>query len=507
MKLRSSRMSAVTLGLLLTLPCGLTAATASVTAPAPAIVPATTIGDSFTKQTFDLINAERVKAGSRPFVWNQNIADVSQDWANKLGVATLDPTFDFATIHRTDAGGNEIPAGSTWYRENIGFNFSPAQLVDWWMNSPGHKAAMLDPRGTDAGIGYVVPVSGPYAGWHLMVSNMAAYSNTPLPLSPVSPAPSQIPATQTPLAQKAAAINGALGLPVSPEVYGLKGGGSYRNYQYGALIYSPATGAHISTGAIRNLWAGYGFENGILGYPVTDEVSGLKDGGVYQNYQGGALLWSPATGAHISTGAIRGAWAAAGFEAGPLGYPTSEIYQINGGTAQDYQNGVITSSASGTRIISGEMLARYRENSAYLGAAASAKTAIRDGGFYQNFQSGALLYSPSTGTQLSIGGVRSIWAATGFENGVLGYPASGEIPANGGVYQNYQGGFITWLPGSGGQFVFGGIGSLYRSAGGPTGRLGFPTSGEYSTGPGGNVAQNYQHGTIHWGPAGTGVAY
>ena len=504
MKFSSSRMSAVTLGLLLTLPCGLNAAATSVAAPAPAVVPATTISDSFTKQTFDLINAERVKVGSRPFVWNQKIADVSQDWAKQLGVATMDPNFDFATIHRTDAGGNEIPAGATWYRENIGFNFSPAQLVDWWMNSPGHKAAMLDPRGTDAGIGYVVPTSGPYAGWHLMVSNMAAYPTTTTPPT----APSTSPTTQTPLAVKAAAINGALGLPVSPEVYGLKDGGSYRNYQYGALIYSPATGAHVSTGAIRTLWASYGFENGILGYPVTDEVGGIRDGGVYQNYQGGAVLWSPATGAHISTGAIRTAWAATGFEAGPLGYPISEIYAVDGGSAQNYQNGVITySAATGARVISGEMLARYRENSAYLGVATSAKTAIRDGGFYQNFQRGALLYSPATGTQVSVGGVRTIWAATGFENGVLGYPSSGEIPANGGVYQTYQGGFIAWLPGSGGNFVFGGISNLYRGAGGPTGRLGFPTSGEYPTGPNGNVAQNFQNGVIRWGPAGTGITY
>jgi len=186
MKFSSSRMSAIIFGLIVTMACGLLAPAASVAAPVPALVPATTISDSFTKQTFDLINAERAKVGVPPFVWNQKIADVSQDWANHLGVATMDPNFDFATIHRTDAGGNEIPAGATWYRENIGFNFSPAQLVDWWMNSPGHKAAMLDPRGTDAGIGYVVPSSGPYAGWHLMVSNMAAYSTTLIPSSPAS---------------------------------------------------------------------------------------------------------------------------------------------------------------------------------------------------------------------------------------------------------------------------------------------------------------------------------
>ena len=180
-----SRVSAIILGLIVTMACGLLTPAASVAAPVPALVPATTISDSFTKQTFDLINAERAKVGIAPFAWNQKIADVSQDWANHLGIATMDPSFDFAALHRTDAGGNEIPVGATWYREIIGFNFSPAQLVNWWMNSPDHKAAILDPRGTDAGIGYVVPSSGPYAGWHLMVSNVAAYSTTQIPSSPV----------------------------------------------------------------------------------------------------------------------------------------------------------------------------------------------------------------------------------------------------------------------------------------------------------------------------------
>lgn len=152
------------------------------------VVPATAYSDSFTKQTFDLINAERAKVGAKPFIWNQKIADVSQDWSQKLGVATMDPNFDWAKIHRADAGGSLIPAGATMYRENIAFNFTPAQIVGWWMNSAGHKAAMLDPRLTDAGLGYVVPSSGPYAGWHMVVSNMAAYpTSNPAPLPTPTP--------------------------------------------------------------------------------------------------------------------------------------------------------------------------------------------------------------------------------------------------------------------------------------------------------------------------------
>lgn len=82
-------------------------------------------------------------------------------------------------------------------------------------------------------------------------------------------------------------------------------GSAYQKHQGGAIVWSPATGAHISVGAIRGLWAETGFEAGGLGYPVTDEVGGLRNGGAYQNYQGGVIVWSPATGAHISVGAIR----------------------------------------------------------------------------------------------------------------------------------------------------------------------------------------------------------
>ena len=147
----------------------------------------------------------------------------------------------------------------------------------------------------------------------------------------------------TPIGEKAASLNGALGAATTPEVYGLKDNGGYQCFERGCILYSPASGAHISTGAIRNLWAATGFEGGRLGYPTTDEVGGLIGGGVYQNYQGGAIIWSPATGPHISVGAIRSIWASTGYESGRLGYPTSDEYVTgnDGSVAQNYQGGVI----------------------------------------------------------------------------------------------------------------------------------------------------------------------
>lgn len=275
-----------------------------------------------------------------------------------------------------------------------------------------------------------------------------------------TPATNGPAASQTPIGVKAASLNGALGTATTGEVYGLRNGGGYQCFQLGCIIWSPATGAHISMGAIRSEWAATGFESGGLGYPVTDEVSGLKDGGVYQNYEHGAIIWSPGTGAHISVGAIRGLWAETGFESGGLGYPVTD--EVGG---------------------------------------------LKDGGVYQNYQHGAIIWSPGTGAHISVGAIRGEWAATGFESGRMGYPTSNEVGGlkDGGVYQMYQAGAILWSPASGAHISVGAIRSIWASTGFESGRLGYPTSDEYVTG-GGWVAQNYQGGVIHWSPTGSYIS-
>ena len=206
--------------------------------------------------------------------------------------------------------------------------------------------------------------------------------------------------SQTPIGVKATEINGMLGKAISAEIYGLKDGGGYQMYERGAIVWSPATGAHTSMGGIRSTWSTVAFENGQLGYPTSDEIGGLKDGGVYQMYQGGAIVWSPATGSHLSMGGIRTTWAKNGFENGQLGYPTSN--EIGG---------------------------------------------LKNGGVYQTYQGGVIYWSPASGSYLSMGGIRTAWASTGLENGRLGYPISDEYSiGNGGVAQNYQGGVIRWTP-------------------------------------------------------------
>lgn len=156
----------------------------AVNLPKALTVPQAAQSDYYASETLRIINKYRADRGMGPLKWNQPIADVSQAWAAHLGEAMKDPNFDWANIHRADAGGSLIPRGASWYREVIVMSFTPQQSVDWWMSSPGHRDAIMSPLATDIGIGYVVPTSGPYKGWNQMVANLGAYASTPAPVLP-----------------------------------------------------------------------------------------------------------------------------------------------------------------------------------------------------------------------------------------------------------------------------------------------------------------------------------
>ena len=200
-----------------------------------------------------------------------------------------------------------------------------------------------------------------------------------------------------------AATTPSLGAATGTVISGLRDGGSSQSFLGGDVHWSKASGAHVTKGGIRTTWRANGAENGQLGYPTGEETGGLRNGGVIQFFQGGAIVWSPAAGSQVSMGGIRTTWLQNGAENGQLGYPTSK--EITG---------------------------------------------LRNGGVIQYYQGGAIIWSPATGSQVSMGAIRTAWAGTGYENGRLGYPTSREYPTGGGaVAQDYQRGRITWTPGRG----------------------------------------------------------
>jgi uncharacterized protein with LGFP repeats len=121
---------------------------------------------------------------------------------------------------------------------------------------------------------------------------------------------------------------GFLGVPVdagagSKEMDTADGRGRCRDFENGSIYWSEATGAHEVHGAIRLKWAQIDGD-GLLGLPVTDEL-GTPDGrGRYNHFERGSIYWTPETGAHEVHGAIRDHWASMGWERSSLGYPTSD---------------------------------------------------------------------------------------------------------------------------------------------------------------------------------------
>jgi uncharacterized protein with LGFP repeats len=195
------------------------------------------------------------------------------------------------------------------------------------------------------------------------------------------------------------------GVPLNDEGTTPDGAGRYVHFVNGVSIYwTSRTGAHAVQGLIRERWRSLGWEQGPLGYPVTDEVATPDGVGRYNHFsKGGSVYWSPQTGAHGIWGSIRGTWAALGWENGPLGYP-------------------VTSEA-----------------------------ATPDGvGRYNHFSKGGSVYwAPHTGAHGVWGGIRARWASLGWERSYLGYPRSSEYPIFGGRRNDFERGFITWTASTG----------------------------------------------------------
>lgn len=196
-------------------------------------------------------------------------------------------------------------------------------------------------------------------------------------------------------------VSGLLGPPLGGEFATADGIGRGRHYQHGSIYWAPSIGAHEVHGAIREKWSGYGLEQGLLGYPLTDETPTPDGVGRFNHFQGGSIYWTPATGAHEVHGAIYNKWQELGWEQGILGYPLTD------------------------------------------------GTATPDGaGLFNHFQGqgGSIYWHPDTGAHEVYGSIKVRWSELQWERGRLGYPISGELPTPHGFgrVSRFQGGEIYW---------------------------------------------------------------
>lgn len=245
------------------------------------------------------------------------------------------------------------------------------------------------------------------------------------------------------------------GYPTSAELCTLKDRGCFQDFGQLRIEWSASSGAYgiWTPGAIGSLYKNNGAEAGTLGFPTSKETCGLKGSGCYQNYQNGAIVWSPATGPHVSRGEIRKDWASRGYENGGLGYPvTEEICDTPGaGCRQEYQGGTILwSSGTGAHSVNGGIKGRYLDQggvSGYMGYPIENEVCNQPkGGCYQWFQGGLIFWSPTTGAQPIRGGMKTKYASMGWHLSYLGYPATPETCTDGQCIQTFQGGYLSWTP-------------------------------------------------------------
>ncbi|MGY1632317.1 N-acetylmuramoyl-L-alanine amidase [Geodermatophilus sp. SYSU D01186] len=293
----------------------------------------------------------------------------------------------------------------------------------------------------------------------------------------------------------------ALGAPTADQAGTWNGTGSYVPFAGAGIYWSAATGAHVVKGATFDTWARSGWETGVLGFPTTDETT--TRGGTYTHFQGGSIYWSPATGANLVKGAIYQAWAARGYELGELGFPTRNETNVPGGTYSLFQGGAIYwSPATGARMVKGAIYdawARSGYEGGSLGFPTKDETNVR-GGTYSLFQRGAIYWSPATGAHVVKGAIYEAWARNGYETGPLGFPTRDEANVRGGTYSLFQGGAIYWSSASGAHMVKGAIYEAWARNGYETGFLGFPTRDE--TNVRGGTYSLFQGGAVYWSPAG-----
>ena len=123
-------------------------------------------------------------------------------------------------------------------------------------------------------------------------------------------------------------------------------GGLVQNFAGGKIFYSPATGANVITGQMLAKYESVGGPKGDLGFPIGSEA----DGGIapasriatFAAADKPVIFWTPDFGAVIVRGAMNAAWSKLGGATGDLGAPTADQTENGDVVTQKFTNGAIS---------------------------------------------------------------------------------------------------------------------------------------------------------------------
>ncbi len=125
---------------------------------APAETKAT--NGSYEAQVVELVNKERAAQGLSPLKFNAELSNVARvkaaDLRDKNYFAHNSPTYGSPFDMMKSFGIRYTAAG-----ENIAKGYmNPTSVMNGWMNSPGHKANIMNGNFTEIGVGYVSGSNG-----------------------------------------------------------------------------------------------------------------------------------------------------------------------------------------------------------------------------------------------------------------------------------------------------------------------------------------------------------
>lgn len=110
---------------------------------------------AFEERVAELVNAERAKRGLKPLKLSLKLSDgareKSADMQKNRYFSHTSPTYGSPFDHMKRLGISYRTAG-----ENIAMGYrTPEDVMNGWMNSPGHRANILNANFTEIGVGYV----------------------------------------------------------------------------------------------------------------------------------------------------------------------------------------------------------------------------------------------------------------------------------------------------------------------------------------------------------------
>jgi stage II sporulation protein D len=146
----------------------------------------------------------------------------------------------------------------------------------------------------------------------------------------------------TPIIERWEAIGGEdsiLGAPKSGEYKLAKG--SAQDFKHGKIFWNTKTGAKDMKGAILAKYIALGGPKSNIRWPATGMLTAPANGHKVR-FERGRIYARPKTGAHVIYGRLLGRWQEEGSAAGWLGFPTSDVLEINGGLRVKFEGGVIT---------------------------------------------------------------------------------------------------------------------------------------------------------------------